>query len=685
MLPGLLPGVAPGRHPWCLVHLFLLLAGSAVAETPQAILVSDSESGVGNFHVGLDYFENLTLAYEEEGEIVVQTRGSTFFENATLGEGVDPHLAFDPLATHVAYAAPPAGGGPRKIHIQSRTGSLWSHPAQLSLGDGEDRSPELVPGPDRSPVIAWERRRGAESAHIWFRRQGQAGVDIARGESPALVLDAAGRASVFFLKDGDIFRAREESSDQPSFFQPPRNITATPFIDESPPRVAVHDGRIYIVFEREGSIYLSSDRAGDFRDVKLVAAGGASSPSLAISAHGAAAFAYLKGGDVEIVLGTTFFFPEPVRITSSAQIESSPSLVIDSFANLFVGFHREGNLFYATDAGPPQAGFETLPGRGEAPLIVRFDDQSTGDVTSWQWDFGDGTTSMEREPEHLYETSGEYVASLIVSGPGGQSPIMERKTILVQSPGNLLRVGDVSVFPGQEGVHVPILATHVDPAQGLTVVATYDPRVIQIASIDLSVSELSALHPELFAVQLSDDPDEPFVTIGILLDVQTPYDGRLLPAGEDQRVLNIVTNVRPEATPGTSTRIELKNETGRPPLNNIFTVNGFSILPVLDVEGSISIEQLTFPPPRFFIRGDADGTGILNLTDAVVTLNYLFGGDADVACEDGADVTDDGSINVTDPIFTLNYLFRAGQPPPPPFPEAGLDPSPDELETCRLR
>src|SRR5688572_15857684 len=120
---GRLPGAR--RHSWCLV---LFIAGSAMAETPQAVLVSDGSAGSGHFHVGLDYFENLTLAYEEDGEIVVQTRGSTFFEKVSLGEGVDPQLAFDPLGTHVAYAAPPASGGSRKIHLQSRTASLWSYP-----------------------------------------------------------------------------------------------------------------------------------------------------------------------------------------------------------------------------------------------------------------------------------------------------------------------------------------------------------------------------------------------------------------------------------------------------------------------------------------------------------------------------------------------------------------------------
>jgi PKD repeat protein len=680
--PGRLPSLFSLSH-FIFIFLAVLgaLPGKTGAQTPTPIPVSDAS--VGGFHVGLDYFENLTIAYEVDGEIFVETRGSSVVQKEPLGPGVEPHFAFDPLATHIVFATAPAGGVERRIHFRSRTGSTWSPAERLSAGEGEDRKPRLVLARDRSPVIAWEKRRAGESTRVWFQRPGMAGVDVGRGDAPVLLLDSSDRASIFFLKDGEIFHAREESSEQLSVFQPPRNITETPFVNESPPQVAVHDDRIYLAFEREGSIYLASDSSGTFRDPKLVVEGGASSPSLSISPSGATAFAFLRDGEVYSVLGSNFSFPEPTPMTSSAESESSPRIAIDSFANLFVGFEREESLFYTTDAGPPQARFETQPSRGEAPLLVRFEDQSTGDVTSWSWDFGDGSTSSDREPSHVYETSGEYVASLRVAGPGGESHLAERQIILVQSPGNQLRVGNVSVFPGQEGVHVPILATHVDPAQGFTVAMTYDPRVIEIASVDESASELSALNPELFAVQISEDPDDPYLTVGILIDVQTPFDGRKMPPGQDQRILSVVINVRPDAPVGSSTRLELRNQTGRPPLNNIFTVNGLSILPVLDGEGTISIERLTFPPPRFFIRGDSDSSGVVDLTDAVSTLNYLFGG-ANIACEDAADVTDDGEINVADPVSTMNYLFRSGELPAPPFPEAGLDPSADDLATCML-
>lgn len=53
--------------------------------------------------------------------------------------------------------------------------------------------------------------------------------------------------------------------------------------------------------------------------------------------------------------------------------------------------------------------------------LVAFFDRSIGTVTSWKWDFGDGTTSTEQYPQHQYTKPGNYVIVLEVSGPDGSS------------------------------------------------------------------------------------------------------------------------------------------------------------------------------------------------------------------------------------------------------------------------
>ena len=88
----------------------------------------------------------------------------------------------------------------------------------------------------------------------------------------------------------------------------------------------------------------------------------------------------------------------------------------------------------------------------------------------------------------------------------------------------------------------------------------------------------------------------------------------------------------------------------------------------------------TLPAP--FLRGDADTSGEVNLTDAIYLLGYLFQGVEAPACLDSGDFDDDGRITLTDAILTLNYLFRGGIPPAAPFPGTGQDPTADGLQ-CR--
>jgi hypothetical protein len=51
--------------------------------------------------------------------------------------------------------------------------------------------------------------------------------------------------------------------------------------------------------------------------------------------------------------------------------------------------------------------------------LVAFRDRSVGNISAWKWDFGDGTTSAEQNPQHAYAKPGNYVIILDVTGPDG--------------------------------------------------------------------------------------------------------------------------------------------------------------------------------------------------------------------------------------------------------------------------
>jgi hypothetical protein len=53
--------------------------------------------------------------------------------------------------------------------------------------------------------------------------------------------------------------------------------------------------------------------------------------------------------------------------------------------------------------------------------LVAFQDKSIGTVNTWKWDFGDGSTSTEQHPQHIYKAGGDYTVVLEVTGPQGKS------------------------------------------------------------------------------------------------------------------------------------------------------------------------------------------------------------------------------------------------------------------------
>jgi hypothetical protein len=79
-----------------------------------------------------------------------------------------------------------------------------------------------------------------------------------------------------------------------------------------------------------------------------------------------------------------------------------------------------------------------------------------------------------------------------------------------------------------------------------------------------------------------------------------------------------------------------------------------------------------------FRRGDADGSGgLVNLTDGIFLLNYLYLGGPVPPCQRSADSENDDDMDLTDVVRLLNHLYLGGPEPPAPGPNAcGADPEP---------
>lgn len=96
----------------------------------------------------------------------------------------------------------------------------------------------------------------------------------------------------------------------------------------------------------------------------------------------------------------------------------------------------QADAIFASGQFPvPVADFQAVPLTGPAPLTVNFTDDSTGRVTSWEWKFGDGSTSDEQNPQHIYQNPGEYTVTLTVDGPNGTDSIVREYYIKVTAAG----------------------------------------------------------------------------------------------------------------------------------------------------------------------------------------------------------------------------------------------------------
>ncbi|HRT16140.1 MAG TPA: PKD domain-containing protein, partial [Methanoregulaceae archaeon] len=80
----------------------------------------------------------------------------------------------------------------------------------------------------------------------------------------------------------------------------------------------------------------------------------------------------------------------------------------------------------------PVADFSANRTSGKVPLSVQFTDSSQNNVTSWSWQFGDGTTSIEQNPVHTYTVAGDYTVTLTVTNECGSDSASKQEYITAE-------------------------------------------------------------------------------------------------------------------------------------------------------------------------------------------------------------------------------------------------------------
>jgi PKD repeat protein len=111
--------------------------------------------------------------------------------------------------------------------------------------------------------------------------------------------------------------------------------------------------------------------------------------------------------------------------------ETGQATLLHAFEEIISGFAIPHSMEGVVEVS---ADFMAEPTQGYAPLTVQFTDRSSGEITSWWWDFdGDGTNDSELpDPEYEYSAAGDYSVRLIVGNGAMRDTLIKDNYISVR-------------------------------------------------------------------------------------------------------------------------------------------------------------------------------------------------------------------------------------------------------------
>jgi hypothetical protein len=84
---------------------------------------------------------------------------------------------------------------------------------------------------------------------------------------------------------------------------------------------------------------------------------------------------------------------------------------------------------------------------------------------------------------------------------------------------------------------------------------------------------------------------------------------------------------------------------------------------VAGVSGDIAAGFLSQMAVPRFIPGDSDGNGVISISDAVVIINFIFGGGPAPSPIESGDADCSGGVSIGDSVYLINYIFGGGPSP----------------------
>jgi len=127
-------------------------------------------------------------------------------------------------------------------------------------------------------------------------------------------------------------------------------------------------------------------------------------------------------------------------------------------------------------------------------LEVRFTELSYYQPEHWEWDFGDGGTSIERYPTHQYENKGVYEVCLTVSNENSSNTTCRTLIIGTSSSSEVSDIVGISLYPNPVIDDLLVILSDYLPEHGMMVIRDIQGREVQRTDIRYGWNSLSLAH-----------------------------------------------------------------------------------------------------------------------------------------------------------------------------------------------
>lgn len=291
---------------------------------------------------------------------------------------------------------------------------------------------------------------------------------------------------------------------------------------------------------------------------------------------------------------------------------------------------------------------------GPAPLTVSFEDLSPNSPTAWDWDFGDGGSSFDQNPTHVYDDYGIYSVAMTVTEPRGSTT--ETLHRLVLATADTIKI---------DSIDAPAVA-----ANQKVVLTSYISNRFLNSSISVPVKIL-----------MNGTPPPPYENIIVdsvsLQGCRTDYFDQkaIAPLNPSSHIYGFYLQSNTDGgseflTPGNGLLMKIHLTIyGGTPEGTVFTLD-------TTTASGKSLKQYciygdytpVFSPGKIvmvqgWICGDVNDDEVVNILDILALIDYKFkGGSAPDPVESG-DVNLDGAVNILDIVHLIDFKFKGGPEP----------------------